>query len=79
MNDKKKSLEEVQEELYELAKKEVGTEFKKSKCVEYFGDGYKAGFRDGYLAAIEEIRNMPPEVKKQIEEGAQPIGWPWGW
>jgi hypothetical protein len=62
---------------------ECKKQMKDSECLEMFSDGYKSGFQDGYNAAREEVKEMmltkmPPEVRKQIEDSAQPMGWlPW--
>lgn len=50
--------------------------------LEVFKEGYKAGFRDGYLAAMKDISNvrletLPDDIKKKIEDGVQPWVWPW--
>jgi hypothetical protein len=64
-------------------KAECKKQMKNPECLEMYSEGYKSGFQDGYNAAREEIKEMmltqmPPEIKKQIDEGAQPVGWvPW--
>lgn len=50
--------------------------------INLFKEGYKAGFRDGYIAAIKEIsskftENIPPEFKDKLGDDAQPWIWPW--
>lgn len=50
--------------------------------VKLFAEGYKAGYRDGYMTAMKEIKKtmmakMPPEIKQQMEDGGQGIWWPW--
>jgi len=62
-------------------KAECKKQMKNPECIEMYSDGYKTGFKDGYQAAREEIKEMmltqmPPEIKKQIEDGAQTWG-PW--
>ncbi len=50
--------------------------------VDVFKEGYKAGFRDGYLAAMKDISNvrletLPDDIKDKIDDGVQPWIWPW--
>ncbi len=52
--------------------------------IKLFMEGYKSGFRDGYMAAREESKmmmmsKMPPEIRDQMKEGAEPGGWWWPW
>jgi nitrogenase molybdenum-iron protein alpha/beta subunit len=77
MGDDKKSLKLI-EKGYNAAIKDY-TE-NKEKCIQFYTDGYKSGFRDGYKAAMEELMStMPPEIrKKMIEEDAE-LRWPIPW
>lgn len=60
-------------------------DLKDEEQVKLFIDGYKSGFMDGYKAAREELKmmlmsKMPPEIRQQMEEGAEPAGgWVWPW
>lgn len=53
--------------------------------IDLFTEGFKAGFRDGYLAAINELSNvrgkmvdnLPPEIKEKFGDEVQPWVWPW--
>lgn len=65
-------------------KKQTEKKMQNKECLDLYKEGYKSGFRDGYKAAQEEFRErmltqMPPEIRKQIDEGAQPAGWPFIW
>lgn len=65
---------------YEDAKKDIVDD----KKLKLFAEGYKAGYRDGYQAAKEDLKKMmmskmPPEIQQQMGEGgAQPM-WLWPW
>jgi flagellar biosynthesis/type III secretory pathway protein FliH len=67
----------------EDAKNECKKRFAKKQSLDLFAEGYKTGFADGYKAGREEIKEMmfsqmPPEIKKIMDEGAQNKGWgPW--
>ncbi|MGZ7068838.1 MAG: hypothetical protein ACXVHW_12160 [Methanobacterium sp.] len=82
MPDKKSKKEEYAEELEKLANEICEEKMKDKECLNSFGEGYKAGFADGYKAAMEDMKNMAsqmtPEMRKQMEEGGQPVGW-WPW
>ena len=60
-------------------------DLKDENDLKLFIDGYKRGFSDGFSAAREDMKmmmmaGMPPEIKKQMEEGAEAgsiWGWPW--
>ena len=64
---------------YEAAEKD----FLDDEKVKLFKDGYKKGYRDGYQAAMKDakimaMKKMPPEIRKQMEEGtSQGVWWPW--
>ena len=67
----------------EDGKNECENRFAKKQSLDLFAEGYKTGFADGYKAAREEIKEMmlsqmPSDIKKQMDEGAEPVGWgPW--
>jgi hypothetical protein len=76
MDDGKRSKEYNQG--YEDAEKDLLDK----ENVKLFTEGYKAGYRDGYQAAMKEMKKvmtdqMPPEIKRQMEEGGQGVWWPW--
>jgi len=72
--------DEEYKKFQEAVKAECEKQFKKTASLGKFAEGYKSGFRDGYKAAMEDIRKMmgpiPPEFRKEMEDGAQPIWWP---
>lgn len=60
---------------------ECDKRMKEQKCLDSFSEGYKTGFRDGYKAGREDafricLSQMPQDIRKQIEDGAQTWG-PW--
>jgi flagellar biosynthesis/type III secretory pathway protein FliH len=65
------------------AKNEYEKRFAKKQSLDLFAEGYKIGFAEGYKAGREEFKammlsQMPPDIKKQMDEGAQSKGWvPW--
>ena len=68
----------------EAGKNDFQKKFEREGCLELYKEGYKSGYRDGFKAAMEEfkermISQMPSDMKKQMDEGAQPIGWPFIW
>lgn len=74
----KKRKEEYEEE-YEEGYKAAENDFLDENKLKLFEEGFKAGYRDGYNAAVEDTKqllylNVPNEIREQIEEGAQP-GW----
>lgn len=59
-------------------------DLKDEENMKLFIEGYKLGYRDGYKAAMSELKmmmmgKMPPEIRQQMEEGAEPGGWVWPW
>ncbi len=59
-------------------------DLKDEKNMNLFTEGYKSGYRDGYKAAMSDFKmmmmgKMPPEIKQQMEEGAEPGPWMWPW
>ena len=59
-------------------------DLKDEKNMNLFMEGYKSGYRDGYKAAMSDLKTMmmgkmPPEIKQQMEEGAEPGPWIWPW
>lgn len=65
---------------YEKGYKAAEQDFLDKDNIKLFRKGYKKGYRDGYQAAMEDTKrlillNAPPEIREQMEAGAQP-GWP---
>jgi len=53
-------------------------DFKDENNLELFKEGYKAGFRDGYMAVMMEIKDqMPADFKEKMGDDVQPWIWPW--
>jgi len=59
------------DKIYEAAMELCEKKLTDKEFIKAYTEGYKIGFRDGYLAAMKDI---VPQVAKQIEEGAEP-GW----
>lgn len=76
--DKRKRSEE-----YNKGYDDAEKDFLDKEKVKLFKEGYKAGFRDGYNEGMRDakkfaLEQMPPEIRKQLEEGGgQGIWWPW--
>lgn len=69
---------------YNEGYKDALEDLKDEEKIKLFIDGYKSGFGDGYTAAREELKTMlmgkmPPEIRQQMEEGAETGGWVWPW
>ena len=67
--------------LKEALKEEIEKKAIKDGNLDIFAEGYKAGFRDGYKAAMEEImlqlRCCPDGTQKLVEESAKLYSRPW--
>jgi hypothetical protein len=69
---------------YNEGYKDAIEDLKDEQNLKLFMEGYKSGFSDGYTAAREELKmmmmsNLPPEIRQQMEEGAEAGGWRWPW
>ncbi len=70
-------------EEYKKGYEDAEKDFLDKEKVKLFEDGYKTGYRDGYQAGMMAamklaMEKMPPEIKRQMEEGtSQGVWWPW--
>lgn len=76
MDERKRSDE------YNKGYEDAEKDFLDKEKVKLFKEGYKAGYRDGYKEAMKDakkfaLEQMPPEIKRQMEEGGQGIWLPW--
>jgi hypothetical protein len=70
---------------YEMASEECAEKLKEGTCLEEYIEGYKYGFRDGYNAAMEDIKAAMAKAGVRVKvagEGAEDVPdprivWPW--
>lgn len=79
MKEGKKGIRSIE---YNKGYEAAAKDFLDDEKLKEFKEGYKIGYRDGYQAALNDLKKsallkLPPEVRQQMEEGAQPWDWPW--
>jgi len=72
-------VKESRKESYLKGYKDAEQQLAEDNCLKQYIDGYKAGYRDGYQAVLEQLKLLTPEIQeKMIESGAQ-LGYPRLW